>query len=97
MEFIATFSLAVSALYKSNLYLVAKKILKMSLLCNKVKFDRVPIVFCQHTIYLSPVKLHDRSCETSFQSLIDGNLGNVSAGILTSMVTHEQPVKSRIT
>ena len=84
VECIVTFSLAVSALYKINLYLKSMKpfsfiqfpnakalklkvksrrIFKMSLLCNK-GFDRASVVFCR------PVKLHDRSCETSF-------LGNV--------------------
>ena len=58
----------------------------MSLLSNKVKFDRVSVDFCQHIIYLLLVKLHDRSCETSFQTLIDGNLGNVSAGVLISII-----------
>ena len=42
----------------------SRRIFKMSLLCNKVKFDRASVVFCR------PVKLHDRSCETSFQTLI---------------------------
>ena len=42
----------------------SRRIFKMSLLCNKVKFDRASAVFCR------PVKLHDRSCETSFQTLI---------------------------
>ena len=48
----------------------------MSFLCNKVKFDRVSVVLYRRITYLSPVKLHYRSCETSFQTLIDGNLGN---------------------
>ena len=42
----------------------SRRIFKMSLLCNKGKFDRASVVFCR------PVKLHDRSCETSFQTLI---------------------------
>ena len=51
----------------------SRRIFKMSLSCNKVKFDRASVVFCRS------VKLHDRSCETSFQTLIfDGNLGRSS-------------------
>ena len=44
-----------------------RRIFKMSLLCNKVKFDRASVVFY---FFCRPVKLHDRSCETSFQTLI---------------------------
>ena len=43
----------------------SRRIFKMSLLCNKGKFDRASVVFCR------PVKLHDRSCETSFQILTE--------------------------
>lgn len=34
---------------------------------------------CRHNIYWSPVKLYDRSCARLFQTLIDWNLGKVSA------------------
>ena len=60
----------------------SRRIFKISLLCNTVKFDRASADFCRDIVYSSPFKLHDRFCETSFQTLIEGNLGNVSAGVL---------------
>ena len=68
------------------------KIFKISFLCNKVKFDRASVVFCRHIICSSPVKLHERSYETSLQTLIGGNLGktgNVSAGVLISIIAYQ--------
>ncbi len=51
-------------------------------------WSSVGVVFCQHKIYLSPVEPHDGLCETSFQTLNDGNIVNVSAGVFISKVAY---------
>ena len=60
----------------------SRRIFKMSLLCNKVKFDRASVVFCR------PVKLHDRSCETSFQTLILTEILETS-DVLISIIAYQ--------
>ena len=59
----------------------SRRIFKMPLLCNKVKFDRASVV-CR------PVKLHDRSCETSFQTLILTEILETS-DVLISIIAYQ--------
>ena len=96
MKCIVTFSLALSALYKINFSLrYVKLLVSFGSACKSleidgwVEFDQVSVVFSHHIIYLLLVKLHDCSCETSFQLLIDINLGNVSLGVSILIIVYQ--------
>ncbi len=62
----------------------------MSLLCNKDKTDQVSeffglhkFIYCQLNFMIACAKLYN------FQTMIDGNLANASAGVFISVIAYQ--------